>query len=276
MKKIYITDLDHTFLRTDLSLSEFSKEIWNSMAVQSTVSIATARTYKKSEQFLKGIEINAPMILLDGALIATIDKKIIGTKFIDKAIADSIIYEGAKFGIFPFVLALADRDLNEAFLYSNILNEHQKNVLAKYKGDDNLKECKDIRGMDDNFKIVYFGDEVLLRELAIQVEKIFGDSLKYILAPEAYVGCYFLTILHKDADKSHGIKSVSEYVGFDLSKLTVFGDNFNDVGMFELAGTSVAVANAQEGVKKLANIVLPHTNDEDGVAKYLKSLRSAK
>ena len=85
-----------------------------------------------------------------------------------------------------------------------------------------------------------------------------------------------MTILHKDADKSHGIKSVSEYVGFDLSKLTVFGDNFNDVGMFELAGTSVAVANAQEGVKKLANIVLPHTNDEDAVAKYLKSLKSAK
>ena len=43
--------------------------------------------------------------------------------------------------------------------------------------------------------------------------------------------------------------------------------------MFELAGTSVAMDNAQDGVKKLADIVLPHTNDEDGVAKYLESLR---
>ena len=130
--------------------------------------------------------------------------------------------------------------------------------------------------MDENFKIVYMGEEQLLRKLALHVETIFGDSLKYILAPEAYVGCYFLTILHKDADKSHGIKSVSEYVDFDLSKLTVFGDNFNDIGMFELAGNSVAVANAQEGVKKLADIILPHTNDEDAVAKYLKGIKNEK
>src|SRR3989339_213095 len=273
MKKIYITDLDHTFLRTDLSVSDFTRDVWNGMAVDSIVSVATARTYKKTLQFIENVQINAPMILLDGALIATMDKKIIDTKFINKVVSDAIIDEGARLGIYPFILSLADSTLREIFSYSTVLNAHQKEVLKNYKNDDHHNQQSDLRAMDDNFKVVYFGDEVLLRELALQVEKIFGDSLKYILAPEAYVGCYFLTILHKDADKSHGIKSVSEYVGFDLSKLTVFGDNFNDVGMFELAGTSVAVANAQEGVKKLANIVLPHTNDEDAVAKYLKSLK---
>jgi Cof subfamily protein (haloacid dehalogenase superfamily) len=274
MKNIYITDLDHTFLRTDLSLSDFTKSRWNAMAQGSIATIATARTYKKTVQFLRDVEINAPMILLDGALIATVDKKIIDSKFIAKDAGDAIIDEGAKFGIYPFVLALRDKNLNEAFLYSSTLNEHQKSVLSRYKGDDNLSECRDIRAMQENFKIVYFGDEVLLRELAKHLEAIFGNIFKYILAPEAYVGCYFLTILHKDADKSHGIRSVSEHMGFDLNKLTVFGDNFNDVGMFEIAGTSVAVANAQDGVKKLAKIVLEHTNDEDAVAHYLDSLKN--
>ena len=272
MKKVYITDLDHTFLRNDLSLSSFSKEVWNTMAVDSIVSVATARTYKKTAQFLKGIHVNAPMILLDGALIATMDKKIIDTKFINKEVADAIIDEGSKFGIYPFILALADKNLNEAFLYPSIQNESQRKTLLRYSKDDHLQEFKNIRAMENNFKIVYMGDEQLLRKLLLHFQEIFGDSLKYIFAPEAYVGCYFLTILHKDSDKSHGIKSVSEYVGFDLSKLTVFGDNFNDVGMFKLAGNAVAVANAQEGVKKLADIVLPHTNDEDAVAKYLKSV----
>lgn len=276
MKNIFITDLDHTFLRTDLSLSDFTREIWNAQASDSIMSIATARTYKKTAQFLQNIDVNAPMILLDGALIATMDKKIIETKFINKEVADTIIDEGAKFGIYPFILSLADKNLNEAFLYSDILNEHQKKVLTKYSKDDNLQEHRNLRAMSDNFKIVYFGEETQLRALSSHLQAIFGDTLKYILAPEAYVGCYFLTLLHRDADKSHGIRSVSEYVGFDLKKLTVFGDNFNDVGMFELAGVSVAVANAQEGVKKLANIVLPHTNDEDAVAKYLKGLKSAK
>ncbi|HUH42976.1 MAG TPA: HAD-IIB family hydrolase [Sulfurimonas sp.] len=276
MKNIYITDLDHTFLRTDLSISDFSKAAWNAMALDSIATIATARTYKKTLEFLKNVDINAPMILLDGALIATVDKKIIGTKLIAKDAADAIIDEGAKFGIYPFILSLRDKNLNEAFLYSRTLNEHQKSVLSRYKGDDNLSEYKDIRAMQENFKIVYFGDEILLRELAKHLEAIFGDMFKYILAPEAYVGCYFLTLIHKDADKSHGIKSVSEHVGFDLQRLTVFGDNYNDVGMFEIAGTSVAVANAQEGVKKLAKIVLEHTNDQDAVAHYLERLKNAR
>ena len=274
MKNIFITDLDHTFLRNDLSVSQFTKESWNKMSKDSLVSVATARTYKKATQFLGGVDINAPMILLDGALIATIDKRIIDTKFVTKEMADAIIDEGAKFGIYPFILALADKNLNEVFLYSDILNEIQTKVLKNYSSDDHIKKCKNIRAMDDNFKIVYIGEEKLLRELALHVEQIFGDKLKYILAPEAYTKSYFLTILHKDADKSHGIKTVSEYADFDLNKLTVFGDNFNDIGMFDLAGTSVAMANAQDEVKKKATIVSKFSNDEDAVAHYLRGLKN--
>jgi hypothetical protein len=275
MKKIYITDLDHTFLRNDLSISDYTKTIWNAKAKHSIMGVATARTYKKTIQFLEGIDINAPMILLDGALIATLDKKIIDTKFIPKEVADSIIDEGAKFGIYPFVISLADSNLNEAFLYSSILNASQKEVLSRYVKEDNLQEQSTLRAMEDNFKIVYMGEEALLRDLAQHIESIYGDEFKYIVAPEAYIGCYFLTILHKDADKSHGIKSVSEYLGFDLENLSVFGDNFNDIGMFELAHTAIAMKNAQEGVKAKADVVLEFTNDEDGVARYLEGLRDA-
>lgn len=274
MKNVYITDLDHTFLRNDLSISDYTKTIWNSYADEAVLGVATARTYKKAMQFLGGIALGAPMILLDGALIATADRKIIDTKLISKTVADEVIAEGGKFGIFPFILSLADQNLNEAFIYSTTLNHHQEEVLKRYTGDDHLKEHSKIEAMENNFKIVYFGEKELLGELLEHLQAKYGENLKYIYAPEAYVGCYFLTILHPDADKAHGIKSVSEYTGFDLSKLTVFGDNFNDVGMFELAGISVAMANAQEGVKQKASVVLPHTNDEDGVAKYLQGLRN--
>jgi Cof subfamily protein (haloacid dehalogenase superfamily) len=275
MKNIYITDLDHTFLRSDLSLSDYTKKIWNSYANTSVLSVATARTYKKTAQFLQGVTVNAPMILLDGALIATMDKKIIDTKFITKEIGDVIIEEGSKLGIYPFVLSLVDNELNEAFSYSTVLNSYQNEIIKRYANDDHTQVFKDLRAMQNNFKIVYMADEALLKELEKNLKALFKDTLKYILAPEAYMGCFFLTVLHKDADKSHGIASVSESAGFDLNKLTVFGDNFNDIGMFELANTSVAVANAQESVKQCADIVLQHTNDEDGVAKYLAKVKNA-
>lgn len=274
MKNIYITDLDHTFLRTDLSLSDYTKTIWNSRAKHSILSVATARTYKKTAQFLEGVYINAPMILLDGSLVATMQQQIIDTKFISKEIGDMIVAEGEKLGIYPFILSLAPtKGLHELFLHSNILNSFQSQVLTRYTKDDNLQEERDIKAMENNFKIVYMGEESQLRELQERIKALFGDTLKYILAPEAYVGCYFLTILHKDADKAHGIRSIAEHVGFDMKNLTVFGDNLNDLGMFELANTSVAVANAHTQLKDVADIVLEYTNDEDGVAKYLESLK---
>ncbi|MDQ7042484.1 MAG: Cof-type HAD-IIB family hydrolase [Sulfurimonas sp.] len=273
MKNIYITDLDHTFLQNDLSVSDYTKKIWNSYAKNSIMSIATARTYMKTAQFLKGVEINAPMILLDGALIATVDKKIIETKTLGRDATDTIIEEGWKFGIYPFLLALEDeKSLRESFVHDKVLNRYQREVLSRYSSADNLQTEDGIRAKDENFKIVYMGEEELLRELYEHFLDKFGDSIKYILAPETYTGCYFLTILHKEADKSHGIKSVSEAMGFDLEKLTVFGDNFNDMGMFELAGTSVAMNNAQPEVKEAADIILGHTNEENGVAKYLEGL----
>ncbi len=275
MKNIYITDLDHTFLKSDLSLSDYTQKIWNSYAKEAILSVATARTYKKTMQFLEGFVINAPMILLDGALVATTEKKIIDTKFISKEVGDAIIEVGAGMGIYPFVLALdTGEKLHELFLYDTILNRYQKEVLTRYTVDDNLIECTRIEAKEQNFKVVYMGEEQLLRALEAELKILFKDTLKYILAPEAYVGCWFLTILHKDADKAQGIVSVSEYLGFDVKKLTVFGDNFNDLGMFALAGTSVAVNNAQKEVKTRADVVLQWSNDEDGIAKYLQRLRN--
>ncbi len=275
MKNIYITDLDHTFLKNDLSVSDYTKKIWNSYAVDSIMSIATARTYMKTVQFLKGVEVNAPMILLDGALIATMDKKIIKTTTLGRDATDTIIEEGWKFGIYPFVLALEDaKNLKESFVHDKVLNSYQRAVLTRYSTSDNIQVEDGIRGKDESFKIVYMGEEELLRELHEHFLTKFGDDVKYILAPETYTGCYFLTILNKEADKSHGIKSVSEAMGFNLEKLTVFGDNFNDLGMFELAGTSVAMKNAQPEVKDMATMVLEFTNEEDGVAKYLEGLKN--
>ena len=272
MSKLFLTDLDHTFLRDDLTISDQSKTTWNTMAKNHIMGIATARTYKKSEQFLQGLHINTPMILLDGSLIISPEKKILDMKTLSNEMGNEIIECGAKLGIYPFVLALKDQNLNEAFLYPKQTNAHQKELLLRYKDDDNLQECSHIKAMKDNFKLVYFGEKNQLEELQENLKSIFKDEIKYILAPEAYLGCYFLTLLHKDADKAHGLQKVHEITQIDYKEFTVFGDNLNDVGMFKLAKFSVAVANAHKEVKELATFVSPYSNNEDAVAKYLQSI----
>jgi hypothetical protein len=272
MSQLFLTDLDHTFLRDDLTISTESKTVWNTMAEKHIMGIATARTYKKSEQFLRGLHLNAPMILLDGSLIVSSERKILDMKTLSKNIGNEIIECGAKLGIYPFVLALKDKNLNEAFLYPTQLNIHQRELLTRYVKDDNLQECANIKAMDDNFKLVYFGEKEQLELLQDTLLTIFKDEIKYILAPEAYIGCYFLTLLNKDADKAHGLQKVHEIMEIDYKDFTVFGDNLNDIGMFNLAQTSVAVANAHEDVKKIATVISKFNNNEDAVAKYLRSI----
>ena len=272
MQKLFLTDLDHTFLRDDLSFSEFTKNTWNTMAQYHKMGIATARSYKKAEQFLQGLHINIPQVLLDGALIVNSKKQIVDMKTLSREMGNEIIESGKKLGIYPVIIALKDQNLNEAFLHPKQKSSFLVDLLERYKGDDNLEECNNLKAMDNNFKIVYFAKKEQLEELQNNLKAIFKDEIKYILAPEAYLGCYFLTLLHKDADKAHGLAKVQEIMKIDYKDFTVFGDNLNDIGMFNLAHTSMAVANAHEDVKKIATYVSEFTNNEDAVAKYLRGI----
>ena len=272
MKPIYITDLDHTFLHSDLSISQFSTDTWNTKAKGSLMSVATARSFQKSQELLNKLHINVPMILLDGAIIITPERKLIDLKTIDKELGDAIVEQGLQFDIEPFVIGIKDKDLNEAFYYPQKLNAYQKNVLKGYKDDPRMQFNPNNQTMDKNLKIVYFGYEEQLRPLYNELVKTFGNTIEAKLSPEKYGGGYFLTLLHPHGDKAHALSKVMEYLERDVSDVTVFGDSINDIGMFELAGTAIAVSNALDEVKSVADIVLKHSNDEDAVAKYLKSI----
>jgi len=271
MKSIYITDLDHTFLRSDQSVSDFSATVWNKKSQYSILSIATARSFQKSHSFLLALRLQAPMILLDGSMIVLPDKTLIDIKTLNRETGDAVIAEGAKFGIYPFIIALKDMNLNEAFLFPRTLNTHQNAVLRSYRDDPRMIKCTDIRAMDLNLKMVYFADYTTLYPLMEHLKKRFGSVLEYKLSPEKYSDGWFLTILHPEGDKAHALGKVLEYLEREYEDLTVFGDSINDIGMFKLAGTAVAVSNALDEVKALADIVLEHSNDEDGVARYLEN-----
>lgn len=269
MQPIFLTDLDHTFLRNDLSLSDFTIETWNAKTEHAILSVATARSYEKAHELLGQVHLKAPMILLDGALVVDEKKRIIDMKLIDKNKADAVIAEGATLGLYPFLLSLVDREtLKEAFIAPTIRTEAQERVMQR---NNNLeRSIIQDRAMEENFKIVYMGEQTPLTELMKHLQNIFGDTLEFKLAPEAYLGCYFLTILDPLGDKAHGLMTVAAHLDRDVGDFTVFGDNLNDIGMFNLSGTAVAVQNAQPQVKDAADVILPHTNDEDAVAHYLK------
>ena len=272
MNKVYITDLDHTFLRSDLSISDFTKQTWNDKVQHAYLSIATARSFYSASSLLEGFHINAPLILLDGSLIVSADKKIIDTKFLDQEAANTLIEEAIRlFDLYPFVIGLNGSDLNESFDFPMQLTQVQKQLLINYKDDPRLIQRKKIYATDQTFKVVYMGSEEEMLPLTEYLQTHFADTFEFKLSPENYTKGYFLTILHPFGDKAHGLQRLSEHLQRPLEDITVFGDSINDIGMFKLAGTSVAMSNALEQTKAVADIILEHSNDDDGVAHYLNN-----
>ena len=271
MKKLYITDLDHTFLHSSQTVSKFSKEVWNKKANHALLSVATARSFSKTHEFLKGLQLKAPLILLDGAMVATTEKKLLDIQTLSAELSEAVIQESHSFGIQPFVISLNDhQSLDETFAIPPLLNDFQSFLIANnYAKDNRLLFTKKIKGVEDTLKIVYMGEENLLRPLAKHLKKVFGKEIEIKLSPENYMKCYFLTVLHPLGDKAHALNIVHEYLDYSLENTTVFGDSINDIKMFKLAGTAVAVSNALDEVKEVADIVLTKSNDEHAVAHYL-------
>lgn len=82
----------------------------------------------------------------------------------------------------------------------------------------------------------------------------------------------YLEIAHRSISKRTAIELLlHQKFDLDWSDLIAFGDNFNDMEMLEAVGLGVAVGNAKDEVKQIANLVtLP--GKEDGVARTIARL----
>ncbi len=265
--EFFISDLDKTLLRSDLSISPYTKEIWNGFS--KPLSIATARSYTGAMKLLEGLRLQYPLILLDGAMIAKSDGTIIRLNALDKEMTDAIIMMvEEEFDERPLVVGY-EKD-TERFLYPKRLNPHQKELLQNYRNDKRVLGIEQLEGLEKNLKIVYLGSEELLKGIEQMVKERFAVESK--LSKDPYQNCHFLTFLHPKGDKAHALAELEEIIGVKPQEVTSFGDSLNDIGMFRLSGRAVAVANALPLVKEAADIVLEWSNDEDAVARYLATI----
>lgn len=78
-------------------------------------------------------------------------------------------------------------------------------------------------------------------------------------------------ITAKGASKGSAAEAIRERLGMETSQVVAFGDSANDISMFKVAGTSVAMGNAVESCKARATFVTAPC-DEAGVARGLETL----
>ena len=81
-----------------------------------------------------------------------------------------------------------------------------------------------------------------------------------------------LEMFDKSAGKGNAVRYVYEHFGVDRKDTFAAGDAQNDISMIQAAGVGIAMLNADEAVKKAADVVTPKDNHNDGLAEYLWSV----
>lgn len=82
----------------------------------------------------------------------------------------------------------------------------------------------------------------------------------------------FCDISPKGGTKQNGIDQFLKYYNIDLSETMAFGDGGNDIQMLEHVHCSVAMGNANDEVKEIADYVTESV-DQDGIEKALKHFK---
>lgn len=106
-------------------------------------------------------------------------------------------------------------------------------------------------------------------ELLESIEPIIAE--KYQLEAQVFRSePYFLEVLPKNVDKAYCLERLLKILGIKREEMVCCGDGFNDISMIQYAGLGVAMANAQEKVKDVADYITINSNDEDGIAEVIE------
>lgn len=112
-------------------------------------------------------------------------------------------------------------------------------------------------------KVLIAGDPNLILSVEQRLLDLHKGKLNIYKSQPAY-----LEVMNLQASKSNAIRFLMEKFGIQQKEIIAIGDNYNDKAMIEFAGMGVAMGNAPDEIKSVADYVTD-TNDNDGVATAL-------
>jgi Cof subfamily protein (haloacid dehalogenase superfamily) len=268
--ELFITDLDGTLLRKDKSISKYSIQTLNELIEKGhNISIATARSLSSAKTILEPLNLNLPIVLNNGGFIYDpVTNKNLVANYMSNEITKIIVEKSLAKGLNPFV-HLESNSTNQLY-YSGLFNHgeidyYESRMKAK---DKRFKEVKEYDLESKKIITVFFiGEEKELTSLYEYLKENF-NSLQYHLFLDVYSNYYWLEINHLNATKKNGINFLKKHLKID--KVTCFGDNLNDISMFEVCEETYAVENAHVKLKEIAMGIID-SNENDGVAKFIES-----
>ena len=268
---LYIADLDGTLFGADARPSEYTLGVVNGLTARGVhFTIATARSPATTFQSISRLALNAPIIMMNGALVYDLAaRRYLMVERIESGTAASVAAVLHRLGVNGFMYAL-DGDVMHVY-YENLDTEPLRRFHDERARRFN-KRFEKVDSFDDviraGAKIVYFtlrGFKPGLLPVYEAFKKIAGAGA--ILCEDNYTSeLCFLECFGAGVSKSAAVRFLRTYGGYE--RVVGFGDNLNDLPLFYECEECYAPENAKRELKAAATAVIG-SNARDGVARWL-------
>ncbi|WP_350258933.1 Cof-type HAD-IIB family hydrolase [Scrofimicrobium sp. R131] len=152
--------------------------------------------------------------------------------------------------------------------HDDIFTDLEDGILARMEANHNhtaVTVVRDWAGLGVKpFKVLVGGEQADLIRAAAHLEQSLGDR-----AEIAFSAPQLLEVNARGVSKGLALRALAEHLGLSLERTLSFGDNENDIPLLQTAGVGVAMGNALDSVKAIADRVTTSV-DEDGVADVLE------
>lgn len=259
--KAVVLDVDGTLLNDDHTLSDRNRDVIRKVIDAGIpVILATGKTRAGALSVIEALDLKTPGVYVQGLIIYNGDGTIRRqTKLGIEAARHTIQY--AEQNGFDVIAYSGDR------LLVKTKEEHLDNI-TRFHEPEPVAVGNLINKLDSTVinKLLVMGNSMKkLRAFRWQLNQQIGEHVSFTEAAMLTS----IEVLPKNTNKGAGVQFLLKELGIAPMDVLAIGDADNDVEMLELVGLPIAIGNARDAVKAVAQEVVA-SNNEDGVAEALE------
>jgi Cof subfamily protein (haloacid dehalogenase superfamily) len=266
MKKLIVSDIDGTLLKNDKTISKVTQDtIFSYIEEGHIFAIATGRMHGAGKIITKTLDYDGFLISCNGAVVKHLKTgEVIQAIELPKSTARSVVEICKKhdvyFHLYDIEAIYAERNEHLAKTYA----EGMSHLSPEFRFDVLFKE-----------NLLEWVDQVSIYKIGLYSEnpETFKRVMDEINTLTGVQTCKSLTtsfdVMAEGVSKATGIEAIRAHYEIPIQDVIALGDNENDMDMILYAGVGVAMENATDELKAVADFVTK-SNEEDGLVYALE------
>lgn len=263
MYKIVFLDLDDTLLDNEKNISEENKEAIKYVQENGgMVCIASGRSIEATKKYKNMANADKYVVYSNGAGIFDCEA--------NESLFSADIEKDICIDLYNYAIS-NNLGVRIDTPYGRYINDEKYAILLDivFDKEDGINIIKD----NNILQISYLTEFENVRTETIKfVNENIPKTIKIenIFKTGKHDEFFAINIVNKNVSKGNAINGLCKFLKIKMEEVIAIGDGQNDISMIEMAGLGVAMGNAKEEVKEIANEITK-TNLENGIAQILRS-----